>query len=119
MAGTEKAGMEAACSSLFQNKIFALNFTTEKSLTGKTTVFKILEKIGAVPLEIDSERHDFIVSLTSHLPYILSLFLSLLSKDFFRRDALFNEFVTSGFGGGGTRFSFTQEELRIRFLCSA
>jgi len=44
MAGTEKAGMEAACSSLFQNKIFALNFTTEKSLTGKTTVFKILEK---------------------------------------------------------------------------
>jgi prephenate dehydrogenase len=110
MAGTEKAGFEASSPSLFQNKIFTLVFVTRKSREAKAVVHQILEKIGAMPLEIDADRHDDIVSLTSHLPYVLSLSLSLLAKDVIDKDVLFKDFMASGFRGA-TRLSLTQEEM--------
>ena len=110
MAGREKPGFGAASSSLMKNKLFTLVFPTEKSLEGKSTVLALLEKIGAIPFEINEEKHDFIVSLTSHLPYILSLSLSSLAEEFFSKDALFKKFISSGFAGA-TRLSFTQKEV--------
>jgi prephenate dehydrogenase len=79
-------------------------------LEGKSTVLALLEKIGAIPYEINEEKHDFVVSLTSHLPYILSLSLSSLAEEFFSKDALFKKFISSGFAGA-TRLSFTQKEV--------
>lgn len=110
MAGTEKAGFEAASSSIFQNRIYALTFPTRKSLEGKKMVLKILEKIRAIPVEIDAERHDYIVSLTSHLPYILSLSLSYLAKDYLNKEPLFKDFIASGFLGA-SRLSLTHQEI--------
>lgn len=110
MTGTEKAGFEASSPLLFQDKIFALTFVTKKSVEAKAFIHKILEKIGAFPLEIDAERHDDIVSLTSHLPYVLSLSLSLLAKDFIARDSSYKNFMASGFKGA-TRLSLTHEEM--------
>jgi prephenate dehydrogenase len=83
---------------------------TRKSREAKAVVHQILEKIGAMPLEIDADRHDDIVSLTSHLPYVLSLSLSLLAKDVIDKDVLFKDFMASGFRGA-TRLSLTQEEM--------
>lgn len=110
MAGKEKPGFESATSSLMENKLFALVFPSEKSLEGKSTVLALLDKIGAIPFEIDEEKHDLVVSLTSHLPYVLSLSLSFLAEDFFSQDVLFKNFISSGFKGA-TRLSFTQREV--------
>ena len=110
MAGREKPGFESASSTLLENKLFALVFPTKKSLEGKSTVLALLEKIGAIPFEIDGEKHDLVVSLTSHLPYVLSLCLSSLVEDFFNKDTLFKKFISSGFIGA-TRLSFTQKEM--------
>lgn len=105
IAGTEKAGFEASSPLLFQDKIFALTFVTRKSMEAKALVHKILEKIGTLLLEIDAKRHGDIVSLTSHLPYVLSLSLSLLAKD-----SSYKNFMASGFQGA-TRLSLTHEEM--------
>lgn len=110
MAGREKPGFESASSSLMENKLFALVFPTEKSLEGKSTVLALLEKVGAVPFETDEEKHDLAVSLTSHLPYVLSLSLSSLAEDSLSKDALFKSFISSGFRGA-TRLSFTEREV--------
>ena len=110
MAGREKPGFGSASSSLMKNKLFALVFPTEKSLEGKSAVLALLEKIGAIPFEIDEKNHDLVVSLTSHLPYILSLSLSSLAEEYFSKDALFKKFISSGFAGA-TRLSFTQGEI--------
>lgn len=110
MAGREKPGFGSASYSLMKNKLFALVFPTEKSLEGKSAVLALLEKIGAIPFEIDEEKHDLVVSLTSHLPYVLSLSLSSLAEEFFSKDALFKKFISSGFTGA-TRLSFTQREM--------
>ncbi len=110
MAGRERPGFGSASSSLMKNKLFALVFPTEKSLEGKSAVLDLLEKIGAIPFEIDEEKHDLVVSLTSHLPYVLSLSLSSLAEDSFSKDALFKKFISSGFRGA-TRLSFTEREV--------
>ena len=110
MGGKEKPGFGSASSSLMKNKLFALVFPTEKSLEGKSAVLALLEKIGAIPFEIDEEKHDLVVSLTSHLPYVLSLSLSSLAEEFFSKDAMFKKFISSGFAGA-TRLSFTQREV--------
>ncbi|MFQ6070387.1 MAG: prephenate dehydrogenase [Candidatus Aminicenantales bacterium] len=117
MAGREKAGFEAALPTLFRKRIFALIFPTEKSLEGKSAVFKILEKIGALPLEIEAEKHDRIVSLTSHLPYLISLSLSSLAEEFSSKDSLYLDFIASGFLGM-TRLSLTQEEMGLGILAT-
>ncbi|MFP4081118.1 MAG: prephenate dehydrogenase [Candidatus Aminicenantes bacterium] len=115
MAGTEKAGFEAASPRLFQKKIFALCFPTQKSQEGKPMVFKILEEIGASPYEIDEEKHDDLVSMTSHLPYVLSLSLSVLARDFTRKDSLWKDLTATGFLGAA-RLSLTHEEMGAGIL---
>lgn len=110
MTGTEKEGFDAATPSLFKNKIFSFTFPTGKSREGKGTVLKILEKIGSLPLEIDAERHDEIVSLTSHLPYVLSLALSHLARDFMEKEPLLGDFIAGGFLGA-SRLSLTPVEM--------
>jgi len=110
MAGTEKAGFRGASPLFFKEKIFVLIFVTEKSLNAKTVIREILEKIGTLSLELDAERHDNLVSLTSHLPYVLSLTLSSLARDFIPKDSLFKVLMASGFEGA-TRLSLTHEEM--------
>lgn len=89
MTGREKSGFESASPDLFSKKMFALVFPTEKSFEGKETVISLLKRIGASPVEIEAERHDLVVSLTSHLPYVLSLTLSSLAEDYFGEDVFF------------------------------
>jgi len=115
MAGTEKGGYKAASPFLFRNRVFATIFPTSKSYIGRGFVFGILEKIGAIPLEIDAERHDLIVSLTSHLPYVLSLTLSFLANGFLKKDPLVDNFIAGGFLGA-TRLSLTEEEVGTGIL---
>ncbi len=110
IAGREKPGFGSASPSIMKNKLFALVFPTEKSLEGKSAVLALLDKIGAIPFEIDEKDHDLVVSLTSHLPYILSLSLSSLAEEYFSKHALFKKFISSGFAGA-TRLSFTQGEM--------
>lgn len=110
MAGREKPGFESASSALMKDKLFAIVFPTKKSRKGKHTVITLLEKIGAIPFEMDEEQHDLFVSLTSHLPYVLSLSLSSMARDILSDDTSFKKFIASGFLGA-TRLSFTQKEM--------
>ncbi|MFC2170090.1 prephenate dehydrogenase [Acidobacteriota bacterium] len=117
IAGKEKPGFDSASSILLEEKLFALVFPTKESQQGKQTVLTILKKMSIIPFEISEEKHDFIVSLTSHLPYVLSLTLSFLADEFFSKDVLFKKFVSSGFLGN-SRLSFTQKEMGKGILMS-
>ncbi len=115
MAGREASGFAAADPDLFKDKIFSLSFPTKKSEMAKNLIWLILESIGAIPHVIDSEHHDVLVALTSHLPYILSLSLSTLAEELFEEDKMFQRFVASGFLGA-TRLSGTQEDMGAGML---
>lgn len=72
MAGTEHAGIDAAEAMLFAGATFALVPYPPPDDEALTLLSDLVRRIGAHPVTIPADRHDSIVAITSHLPYLLS-----------------------------------------------
>ena len=72
IAGTEESGPEAGFSELFENKWCIL--TPSKKTNDKD--IKLLEtfwkKIGSKVDIMDAKQHDYILSITSHMPHLIA-----------------------------------------------
>jgi len=72
IAGTEESGPEAGFSDLFKNRWCIL--TPSKKATGKD--IKLLEtfwkKMGSKVDIMDAKQHDYILSITSHIPHLIA-----------------------------------------------
>jgi prephenate dehydrogenase len=75
MCGREKSGLPAASADLYQGQTFLLCRTDRTTRTAESLILELVQAIGAEPLFLTPERHDSLVSTTSHLPYILSSLL--------------------------------------------
>jgi prephenate dehydrogenase len=80
MCGKETAGFASADATLFQNALFLLTSLPRTSDTTLAFAQSLARKIGARPLIIDAERHDKIVAVISHLPYVLASTLMLVAN---------------------------------------
>ena len=72
LAGRERSGPLAARADLFQDRAWVL---TPSRLTSGTALDRALDLIalcGAVPLVMQSELHDDVVALTSHVPHVVA-----------------------------------------------
>ena len=79
MAGSEKSGMEAARSDLYQGAVTAitpLEGTPEHAIQ---TVSRLWSGVGAKVVSIAPEKHDFLVARTSHLPHLIAALLASTS----------------------------------------
>ena len=56
-----------------------LSPTTRTSNNARNAALQIIEAIGANPVWVDAETHDNILAMTSHLPYLLSSALALIT----------------------------------------
>ena len=72
MAGKETSGIRAATPELFHNCVYCLTPSGRASSEALAMVTEVVEKLGASPLIIPAERHDFLVAGTSHLPLAVS-----------------------------------------------
>ncbi len=72
MAGSEKTGYKSAKSHLFENAFYLL--TPNSNVTDKmiNDMVEIVKLIGAVPLVLDPDRHDYTVAAISHVPHIIA-----------------------------------------------
>ena len=97
MCGKETSGLTMAEPGLFRDKVFVLSplpRTTQEALDlGRDLV----HSIGARPLVLDAERHDRLVAVTSHLPYMLAVTLMRAAESFAQDDPLVWKLVASGF----------------------
>lgn len=88
MAGREVAGMGNADADLFRNAPYAL-ITDPAALDGDTAnrdprvsaFVKLLEKIGARPLWLGAQQHDYAVGMVSHLPQLAAVALGSFLYD--------------------------------------
>lgn len=78
MAGSEKAGVEAAHAGLLQNAVWVITPSSTTSSDALATVRELVHNLGAYPLEISPELHDRLVARISHLPYLLAVGLNRL-----------------------------------------
>jgi prephenate dehydrogenase len=82
MAGKEMSGIEAASSDLFENCAYCLICGSHSTPEATQTLRDMAVNIGAIPLCIDAEEHDYLVAGISHLPLLLSIALmSVTSKN--------------------------------------
>jgi prephenate dehydrogenase len=87
MAGKELSGIVAADAELFQGHTYALiaegdAIATPTASEPRIAAFvKILEKIGAQPLWIGAQQHDYAVGLASHLPQLAAVALASFLYD--------------------------------------
>ncbi|MGB9465796.1 MAG: prephenate dehydrogenase/arogenate dehydrogenase family protein, partial [Candidatus Acidiferrum sp.] len=82
MAGKELAGIAHADADLFRNNTYAMIGASSDQTDPRISAFvKILEKIGARPLWLGAQQHDYAVGLASHLPQLAAVALASFLYD--------------------------------------
>ena len=82
MAGKELSGIASADAGLFRNNTYALIGASSDQEDPRVAAFvKILEKIGARPLWLGAQQHDYAVGLASHLPQLAAVALGSFLYD--------------------------------------
>ena len=82
MAGRELSGIAHAVAELFRDTTYALIGEPNAPRDPRVAAFlKILEKIGARPLWLGAQQHDYAVGLASHLPQLASVALASFLYD--------------------------------------
>jgi prephenate dehydrogenase len=77
MAGRELSGIAHANADLFRENTYALIGASSAQAEPRVSAFvKILEKIGARPLWLGEQQHDYAVGLASHLPQLAAVALA-------------------------------------------
>ncbi|MEC7926478.1 MAG: prephenate dehydrogenase, partial [Actinomycetota bacterium] len=96
---------------IYENATFLLCETKSTSQDSKKIVSDFLDLLKAEEVWIDRERHDEIISITSHIPHLISSALVGIAKD----DYQINEIMGMAAGGfdGATRLTRTNPEMII------
>jgi len=82
MAGRELSGIAHADADLFHNNTYALIGAASEQHDPRVSAFvRILEKIGARPLWLGAQQHDYAVGLASHLPQLAAVALGSFLYD--------------------------------------
>lgn len=76
LAGTERTGWAHAHPGLFAGTTWALVPDTPTDPARCDAVAVLVDRVGATPVAVGADRHDAILALTSHLPYVLAAVLS-------------------------------------------
>ncbi|NWG17371.1 MAG: prephenate dehydrogenase [Chloroflexi bacterium] len=72
MTGKENPGIRYSEAALYRGRPFVLCPTRRTTPAARERALALVDALGAVPFEMEAERHDHLVAAISHLPYILS-----------------------------------------------
>jgi prephenate dehydrogenase len=97
LCGRETAGIGAADPTLFEGQTFVLTPLPRTSAPTIELARALVESIGARPLILDAERHDRLVAVTSHLPYLVACGLVETAAAAATSDSMVWEVKASGF----------------------
>ncbi len=81
MCGTEKTGYENATAYMLENAYYMLTPTHTVPESKVHEFEEFIRSIGALPLILDCEKHDFAVGSISHLPTVIASTLVNLVKN--------------------------------------
>jgi prephenate dehydrogenase len=76
MAGSEKMGVSAARSDLFQNAVCVITPGPKSSREDVSRTEELWKSVGARILQLSPEVHDELVARSSHLPHVLAAHLA-------------------------------------------
>lgn len=110
MAGSEKTGYEFSNLWLFKNAYYAIT-PTDKTDSNRLEEFKYIAKmIGAKPVVLDYEEHDYAVAGISHLPHLVASAMTNLVQEKDSKNQMMHKLAANGFKDS-TRIAASSPEM--------
>lgn len=97
MAGSERSGVEAATSILFENAIYVLTPMENTPGDAYERLVGLLRHTRAQLIRLDPAEHDRVVGAISHLPHIIAVALVNQVSDFNELNDLYRLLAAGGF----------------------
>lgn len=97
MAGSERTGYLHSKSILLQNAYYILTPTTLVPAKRVEELKDLVTRIGALPLILSCEQHDYVTAAVSHLPHVIAASLVNLVKDSDSSDGIMKMIAAGGF----------------------
>lgn len=97
MAGSERFGYQNAKASLLENAYYILTPSDEVPSEKVDNYRKLVETIGAIPLVLSYEEHDYVTAAISHLPHVIAASLVNVVKSFDSKDGIMKMIAAGGF----------------------
>ncbi len=97
MAGSERIGYVNSKAVLLENAYYILT-STEKTSPAKLEAYRsLITEIGAIPLILSCDQHDYVTAAISHLPHVIAASLVNLVKDSDSSDGIMRMIAAGGF----------------------
>lgn len=97
MAGSERVGFVNSKSVLLQNAYYVLTPTDSVPARKLEDYRALVTKLGAIPLVLSCEQHDYVTAAISHLPHVISASLVNLVRDSDNAEGLMKMIAAGGF----------------------
>lgn len=97
MTGSERFGYANSKASLFENAYYILTPTADTPDDKVSDYRKLVETIGAIPLVLPYEQHDYVTAAISHLPHVIAASLVNLVKNEDSKDGIMKMIAAGGF----------------------
>ncbi len=97
MSGSERTGYVNSKSLLLQNAYYILSPGPLVPPEAVTAYSELVKEMGAIPLVLSAQTHDYITAAVSHLPHIIAASLVNLVKDNDSEEELMKMIAAGGF----------------------
>lgn len=97
MAGSERVGFANSRASLLENAYYILTPTDSVPDEKVEHYRNLVARMGAIPLILDYEKHDYVTAAISHLPHVIAASLVNLVRDSDSEDGIMKMVAAGGF----------------------
>lgn len=97
MAGSERVGFANSKSVLLENAYYILTPTTTVPTEKLEQYRNFVQTLGAIPLILSHEQHDYVTAAVSHLPHVIASSLVNLVRDSDSADGIMKMIAAGGF----------------------
>lgn len=97
LCGKERAGLASSEAELYRHKTFVITPLERTSEEMLALIEELIAVVNARPLVLDPERHDSLIAITSHLPYLLAVTLISVGMEASAVDDAIWDLIASGF----------------------
>jgi prephenate dehydrogenase len=81
MAGSEKTGLSSANEYLLENAYYIITPTKKSTPENVSALQEIVVSLGAIPMVLDYQTHDYSTAAVSHLPHVIAYCLVNLIRE--------------------------------------
>lgn len=97
MAGSERVGYVNSKAILLENAYYILTPTAQVSKDKVNAYRDLVKQMGAIPLILNYEQHDYVTAAVSHLPHVIASSLVKLVRDSDSEEGIMKMIAAGGF----------------------